>query len=457
MTQPLPDAAAQRAAALDVYAVYEPTLYQGYLDMIAQWLAAVRVAMFTGGVTQLALMPDPFTVFAKTPEWNKLVTSYGDTIVRGVLAEPYAQILGDDTVFATRPFVHNWIADRQNKLAKTPTEVFGLVKTIVDNATSNGASIPDVADQIHDLLDATHGEQWKNRAQTVARTEVVGAYNGGLHDAFGMIVDAQPDRSYFKRWLATDDTRTRPDHREADGQLAAWSQPFVVGGFPMMHPHDPAAPAREVINCRCTELLELAGEPTDMTNRQYLGAAAHRRVSMRLAAAAQGFAFDESLHPRGPGGKWVHVGAVVEHAVHGKGTVTETHALGKVSVRFHNPGVGLKKVSAKELVPSRQDHHDAEAAARGESLRDAARRVKPMNPEALKISARDRMNRSPEEFTKWLLQSLHMPAVTAPPAATEAFQISVRHRMDRNPEEFAKWLHSAAAAFVARHQRRGTP
>lgn len=281
MTQPLPDAAAQRAAALDVYAVYEPTLYQGYLDMIAQWLAAVRVAMFTGGVTQLALMPDPFTVFAKTPEWNKLVTSYGDTIVRGVLAEPYAQILGDDTVFATRPFVHNWIADRQNKLAKTPTEVFGLVKTIVDNATSNGASIPDVADQIHDLLDATHGEQWKNRAQTVARTEVVGAYNGGLHDAFGMITDAQPDRSYFKRWLATDDTHTRPDHREADGQLVPWSQPFIVGGFPMMHPHDPAAPAHEVINCRCTELLELEGEPTDMGNRQYLDAAVQTLKDIR--------------------------------------------------------------------------------------------------------------------------------------------------------------------------------
>jgi hypothetical protein len=30
---------------------------------------------------------------------------------------------------------------------------------------------------------------------------------------------------------------------------------FDVGGFPMMFPHDPAAPPSEVINCRCVLLV----------------------------------------------------------------------------------------------------------------------------------------------------------------------------------------------------------
>lgn len=71
-----------------------------------------------------------------------------------------------------------------------------------------------------------------------------------------------------------------------------------------------------------------------------------------LREAASEFSFNPG-QLRGPDGKWIHVGAAVSHAVHGKGTVTETHALGKVSVRFDRHG--LKKVSGKELSPSGHD------------------------------------------------------------------------------------------------------
>lgn len=68
--------------------------------------------------------------------------------------------------------------------------------------------------------------------------------------------------------------------------------------------------------------------------------------------AEQVYAFHPD-QPRGPGGKWIHVGAAVEHAVHGKGTVTDTHAMGRVSVRFNRGG--LKKVSGSSLSPSGHD------------------------------------------------------------------------------------------------------
>jgi hypothetical protein len=272
MTQPtLPNAAAQQRAAVEVFAQYEPVLYEAYLEMMLGWLAAVKTAMFTGGIASLGLVPDPFSVFSQTPKWDDLATDYSEQVARDVLAAPYKDLFADGTVFESRPFVRNWIAGRANRLAQVPNEVFGLVSHIIDSATVNGASIPDVQNQIEQLFGDTSTPKWKARARTVARTEVVGAYNGGLHDAFSMIVAADPDTDYVKRWLATEDARTRPDHVEADGQTVPFGQPFTVGGFQMQHPHDPTAPAKEVVNCRCVELLEIKNEPTPMSNRQYKG------------------------------------------------------------------------------------------------------------------------------------------------------------------------------------------
>lgn len=270
----LPDAAAQQQAAVDVFAQHEPPLYEAYLEMMLEWLAAVRVAMFAGGVAQLALMPDPMTIFALGPKWAALAAKYTAQVARDVLAAPYRDLFADGQLFNTRPFVRNWIADTDNRLQAVPEQVYGLVSQIIDSATTNGASIPDVQDQIERLFTDAGVQQWKNRARTVARTEVVGAYNGGLHDAFAMIADSDPGTRYVHRWLATEDARTRPDHVEADGQVQPWGQPFRLGptgAVLMMHPHAPGAPANQVVNCRCVELMEIENEPTGMSNRQYKG------------------------------------------------------------------------------------------------------------------------------------------------------------------------------------------
>ena len=290
MTQPttLPSATAQKQAAAEVFAQYEPSLYEAYLEMMLEWMAAVKTAMFAGGVARLGLVPDPLTVFSQTPKWTALTAQYTAQVAREVLAAPYRDLFADGTVFESRPFVRNWIAQRENRLSAVPTEVYGLVSQIIDSATVNGATIPDVTAQVEQMFGDTSIPTWKNRARTVARTEVVGAYNGGLHDAFAMIVENDPGTEWVKRWLATEDSRTRPDHVEADGQTVPFAQPFVVGGFQMMHPHDPDGPPHEVINCRCVELLEIKNEPTKMGNRQYKdrGILALRAAGMSLMQSA---------------------------------------------------------------------------------------------------------------------------------------------------------------------------
>lgn len=95
------------------------------------------------------------------------------------------------------------------------------------------------------------------RADTIARTETVGAYNGGEWDGARALGPYGPR---FKSWLAASDRRTRPSHVEADGQTKPFEEPFDVGGVRMMRPHDMGAPAAEVVNCRCVLQLYYVGD-----------------------------------------------------------------------------------------------------------------------------------------------------------------------------------------------------
>ena len=60
-------------------------------------------------------------------------------------------------------------------------------------------------------------------------------------------------QAYQKEWIASFDDRTRSSHSEAGASDPVdYNQPFMVGGSFMMYPGDPAGPAAEVVNCRCS-------------------------------------------------------------------------------------------------------------------------------------------------------------------------------------------------------------
>lgn len=97
--------------------------------------------------------------------------------------------------------------------------------------------------------------EWQWKARRIARTESHGAVSAG------QLAAAQEREKLigirmWKRWLSTDDTRTRASHRVADGQAVPLDQPFRIGGFLLQHPADAISVApHEVINCRCTMLI----------------------------------------------------------------------------------------------------------------------------------------------------------------------------------------------------------
>lgn len=65
-------------------------------------------------------------------------------------------------------------------------------------------------------------------------------------------------------WIATLDGRTRHEHRLADQQSVKVGQPFILDGYKLRFPGDPAAPGYLVYNCRCTVIGKLTGIDDDI-------------------------------------------------------------------------------------------------------------------------------------------------------------------------------------------------
>lgn len=119
------------------------------------------------------------------------------------------------------------------------------VRDVITQARTEGVGVSEIARRIR--ADAFDGSITRTRAQTIARTETVGALNEGAYTA------AQTSgvmRS--KRWLSQRDGRVRESHVEAEE--AGWIGLDAVFPNGLTYPHAPDAPAAEVVNCRCAML-----------------------------------------------------------------------------------------------------------------------------------------------------------------------------------------------------------
>lgn len=162
--------------------------------------------------------------------------------------------------FAFAPPVVNehavaYLAAASNRLVRVSDDIWtGTVRPRLTDLLAAGTSIDDIQ---RELIAAVPSFS-DIRAETIARTETVGAYNGGTDGMFRALDPAFSPT--VKAWLATGDARTRPEHLAADGQEVPLDAPFIVGGEALYYPGDPLGSAANVINCRCTLLHYFAGE-----------------------------------------------------------------------------------------------------------------------------------------------------------------------------------------------------
>jgi uncharacterized protein with gpF-like domain len=123
------------------------------------------------------------------------------------------------------------------------------IRVIMQIANEEGRSINWVVDN---LVTETQ-ELTRNRARLIARTETVTATNGA-----GNFAAKQTGLKYQKEWLATMDSRVRPDHANVNGSRVNMEDYFLVGDSQMSVPgarvqkNGLPTPAGEVCNCRCT-------------------------------------------------------------------------------------------------------------------------------------------------------------------------------------------------------------
>jgi hypothetical protein len=241
---------------------HERAIRAGIWAVLSDWLVQTARRVLRGSEP-----PDLPAVWSMAPLWRDSVAKVVKGEIRDAMASSYDELLGRGYPFERRPAAANYLAEVQNRLVRTPDEVYDLIAGQVQQGAALGEGIPEIAERVDNALSTTGSDRWENRATVIARTEAVGALNAGRSDAFRAFSD-EVEQDLEQVWLATDDARTRRSHAEADGQRVPLGQPFIVGGVALMFPGDPSGPAHEVIQCRCTMLLVEPGEEIDLSNRQ---------------------------------------------------------------------------------------------------------------------------------------------------------------------------------------------
>jgi hypothetical protein len=168
----------------------------------------------------------------------------------GINVELQLPMLNADLLLALRQFA----ALRLKDVGVEAARKIGLQLSLV----TLGASTPyDAIKKVQQQL----GEASPARARVIVLNEVSRAFAIASQARREQAAKLVPGLQ--KQWRRSGKVHSRWNHDAIDGQLQDVDQPFKVptidGTIEMMYPHDPTAPASEVINCGCIALSRVKG------------------------------------------------------------------------------------------------------------------------------------------------------------------------------------------------------
>jgi hypothetical protein len=182
----------------------------------------------------------------KTPDPKKPSAGLRQSVIDFLGGNQKAQ----RTVDTWQKIVNNWLSKEAGQKIKY---IEDTTRQTIRDELKEGVDAGEGIDDLAKRIDGIYGDEIiPNRAEVIARTEVISASNLGSISAVkaaaavtGLVVK--------KRWLATRDGRTREDHLDAEGQEVDMDEPFEVGGEELMFPGDTSrgASAGNTIMCRC--------------------------------------------------------------------------------------------------------------------------------------------------------------------------------------------------------------
>jgi hypothetical protein len=251
----------RRLAAQAEAVIGERTVFDDYLARLSRWLVDTRRAVMRSSIV------DPDAVWSMLLSWVDSVTEFVHSTIADLVGTAYRKLLGPGYIYSQRPHVTAYLAEAQNRLVNVPEQVYDRIVGQIAEGAGMGEGMDQIRKRVEEVFSLTGTPYWPNRATNVARTETLGALNAGREGAFNTVAQ-ELGGEFDHMWLATADLRTRPAHREADGQRVPLGTPFMIGGFPMSRPGDPLAPIDLTAQCRCTTLLLRPGENVDLSDRQ---------------------------------------------------------------------------------------------------------------------------------------------------------------------------------------------
>jgi hypothetical protein len=138
---------------------------------------------------------------------------------------------------------------RSQKFAEQVNETtWNQLKASLLEGVQDGEGVEALMDRVESVM----GDRIRSSAETIARTETIGALTEG--SLMGAKEAEATGLRVRKQWLATFDGRERASHAEAHERYQAnpiaLSEPFIVGGASIDSPGN-GFDAAEVINCRC--------------------------------------------------------------------------------------------------------------------------------------------------------------------------------------------------------------
>lgn len=192
-------------------------------------------------------------------EWGAIFESEAMPLLEDVCADAgdatFSELGLSLSFDVENPRVQRFIQARAQRFAEQVNETtWEALKVSIAEGLAAGEGIDEIAERVETEME----DRIRSSAETIARTEVIGALNGGALQA-AIISDVVEG----KAWLGTFDGRERDSHAEAHETYQANPIPldedFVVGGGVGPAPGQ-TGDAAEDINCRCTLTWVVKGD-----------------------------------------------------------------------------------------------------------------------------------------------------------------------------------------------------
>ena len=189
-----------------------------------------------------------------TQNWTNIWSQFGRRILTGAMkhANPGIEYKRDVPLTplfdeARQKWIQLFGSLKVTQITNTTKEqAEKIINQAIADAVAQGLSEIDTAALLRERMRESGAQLSQLRSRVIARTESHNASTAATQAA------AESAEIPMKReWVASMGERTRPDHRDANGQIVGMYDAFIVGGESLMYPGDANGSAEQVINCRC--------------------------------------------------------------------------------------------------------------------------------------------------------------------------------------------------------------